>query len=246
MLESIPISKVLFIDLETVSATSTFNELDDRLKDHWRKKCRFILRAQPDEELDDDRVALTFEGKAAIYSEFGKVICISVGYIHDKTRELRLKSFYGDDERELLLEFTDLLNQHYADPGVHLICGHNIREFDVPYLCRRMIIHGIELPAVLKLAGKKPWETKHLIDTMELWKFGDIKNFTSLDLLAAVLQVDTPKDDIDGSQVGSIYWKESDLGRIVSYCEKDVLTVAQILLRLKGHKLLTAQQIVSV
>ncbi|MDH3246341.1 MAG: ribonuclease H-like domain-containing protein, partial [Saprospiraceae bacterium] len=125
-------------------------------------------------------------------------------------------------------------------------CGHNIKEFDIPYLCRRMIINSVGLPPMLKLSGKKPWEAKHLIDTMELWKFGDVKNYTSLDLLAAVLEVDTPKDDIDGSQVGPIFWKEGDLQRIVSYCEKDVLTVAQILLRLKGLPLLTEQQIVSV
>ncbi len=246
MLENIQISKVLFVDLETVSATADFENLDDRLRDHWRKKSRFVLRVAAGEELSDDMIIKSYEEKAAIYAEFGKIICISVGYIHSNSKELRLKSFASDNEKDLLSDFADLLHQHYSDPNEHLLCGHNIKEFDIPYLCRRMIINSVALPAMLKLSGKKPWEAKHLIDTMELWKFGDIKNYTSLDLLAAVLEVDTPKDDIDGSQVGPIFWKEGDLQRIVSYCEKDVLTVAQILLRLKGLPLLTEQQIVSV
>lgn len=246
MLENIQISKVLFVDLETVSATADFEDLDHRLQEHWRKKSRFVLRVAAEEDLSNEMIMQSYEQKAAIYAEFGKIICISVGYIHSSSKELRLKSFASDNEKELLSDFADLLHQHYPDPAEHLLCGHNIKEFDIPYLCRRMIINGIGLPAMLKLSGKKPWEAKHLIDTMELWKFGDIKNYTSLDLLAAVLEVDTPKDDIDGSQVGPIFWKEGDLQRIVSYCEKDVLTVAQILLRLKGLPLLTEQQIVSV
>ena len=246
MLEGIHLSSVLFIDLETVSSYATFAEMPERLKGHWKKKCRFLLRLAPGEEAEEDLIAATYEQKAAIYSEFGKIVCISIGYIHGTTKDLRLKSFCGSDEKPMLSNFIDLINQHYNNSAKHRICGHNIREFDIPYLCRRILINGLELPAILHLAGKKPWETKHLVDTMQLWKFGDIKNFTSLDLLAFVLGVETPKDDIDGSQVGKVYWEDQDLPRIARYCEKDVVTVAQVMLRMRGLPLITHDHIISV
>ncbi len=245
MLDQISISKVLFIDLETVSGFANFAKLPARLQTHWRKKCRFILRAY-DEMPEESAIATAYEEKAGIYAEFGKIVCISIGYIHAQTQELRLKSYYDDDEYRLLTDFLDLMNKHYQDPAKHLVCGHNIKEFDIPYLCRRLVIHGLALPQLFQLAGKKPWETKHLIDTMHLWKFGDIKNYTSLDLLAAIFDIDTPKDDIDGSMVGQVYWMEKDLSRIAQYCEKDVATVAQVLLKMKGLELIPHDKIISV
>ncbi len=246
MLENVQLPNTLFIDLETVSAKPEYAALSERMQTHWQKKSRFLLRAAPGEVLSPEAVAAAYHDKAAIFAEFGKIVCISIGYIRMPSRDLRIKSFAGLDERTLLLEFVELINRHYHDPARSAICGHNIREFDIPYLCRRLMINQIELPSVFRLAGKKPWETAHLLDTMTLWKFGDLKNFTSLDLLASVLGIETPKDDIDGSMVGDVFWRDQDLPRIVTYCEKDVVTVAQVLLRMKGMPLLEADHIISV
>jgi DNA polymerase elongation subunit (family B) len=180
--------------------------------------------------------------RAGIYAEFGKIICISVGAF--SKAEFRLKSFSGDDEKKLLTEFAELLRKRYNKPE-HLLCAHNGKEFDFPYIARRMVVLGIPVPTILDLAGKKPWEVNHL-DTMELWKFGDFKNYTSLELLAAILDIPTPKEDIDGSQVAEVYYKLNDLNRIVHYCTKDVLTVAQIFRRYRGEPLIAENQIVIV
>ncbi|NND31327.1 MAG: 3'-5' exonuclease [Saprospiraceae bacterium] len=246
MLESIQIHNVLFIDLETVSCKASFTALSPRMQQLWQKKARAINRILPPDQFDEDVASQLYGEKAAIYAEFGKIVCISIGYLHPTNKEFRMKSFCSHDEMQLLEDFVELVNRYFYDPDEHLICGHNIKEFDIPYLCRRLVIHGIPLPGILSLEGKKPWETKHLIDTMQLWKFGDFKNFTSLDLLAAVLNVDTPKDDIDGSMVGKVYWEDQDLPRISLYCEKDVVTVAQVLFKMKGADPIAADKIVSV
>lgn len=246
MLESIQIHNILFIDLETVSTRSSFEELSPRLQQLWVKKARTLSRIMPPSDFDPALAVGLYQEKAAIYAEFGKIVCISIGYLHRTTKEFRMKSFCDHDEKKLLQEFVELVNKYFYDPDEHLICGHNIKEFDIPYLCRRLIIHGVTLPGIISLEGKKPWETKHLIDTMQLWKFGDFKNFTSLDLLAAVLDVDTPKDDIDGSMVGRVYWEDKDLARIALYCEKDVVTVAQVLFRMKGVPMIDPTKVVSV
>lgn len=246
MLENVQIYNVLFIDLETVSGKSSYNELPPRLQEHWSKKAQFVDRTLAGTDLDDEMIAKLYQERAAIYAEFGKIVCISIGYIHRTTREFRMKSFASHDEKALLEEFIELVSRYFYDADEHMICGHNIREFDIPYLCRRLVVHGLMLPPILSLAGKKPWETMHLVDTMQLWKFGDFKNFTSLDLLAAVLDIDTPKDDIDGSMVGRVYWEDRDLERIAKYCEKDVLTVAQVLLKMKGVDPIQAEKVVTV
>jgi len=249
MLENLDIANVLFLDIETVSGYSTYEELNDDFKSLWKLKSRQILRKY-DEELTAEEVAELYPEKAGIYAEFGKIICISVGIVvrnqNDKTLGLRLKSFASDDEAELLRDFSQLVEQYYNNPGKHFFCGHNLREFDVPYICRRMLIHQLKLPRSLDIAGKKPWETKHLLDTLELWKFGDYKNYTSLKLLAACFGFPSPKDDIDGSEVGRVYWKEDDLPRIATYCEKDVLAVVQLLLKYMRQPILTPNQIVHV
>lgn len=246
MLENIQVKSILFIDIECVRAYASIDSLDDRIRKHWHKKCQILFRRGQTDPLDDQQVRDLYDDKAAIYAEFGKIICISIGYIHPSSGEFRIKSFAHHDEAILLQEFTALINRHYYDADEHFICGHNIKEFDIPYICRRLLIHNIKPPAILNLAGKKPWETKHLVDTMDLWKFGDYKNYTSLDLLAAVLDIETPKDDIDGSMVGEVYWEQDDLARITHYCEKDVLTVAQVLLRLKNQELIDPSMVVSV
>jgi 3'-5' exonuclease len=232
-----PLSNILFLDIETASQQSSFEELPDGWKDLWKRKAEVLLRNK------DDGTPESIYGRAAIYAEFGKVICISCGVLQGSPaeRKLVLKSFCCDDEKTLLKDFADMMNKWSAGPGKYL-CAHNGKEFDFPYLCRRMTVHGVDIPPLLHLSGKKPWEVNHL-DTMELWKFGDFKSYTSLNLLAHTLGVPTPKDDIDGSMVGDVYWKEKDLARIVTYCQKDVVTVAQVYLRLQGDALVTNENI---
>ena len=238
MLENIRIEDILFLDIETVPAAETFDSLDTRMQTLWDKKSKQFRTA--------DQNALEVYERAGIYSEFGRIICISVGYIKEKDPyALRLKSFYGDDEKLILTEFSALLSR-FAKPGKEaLLCAHNGKEFDYPYIARRMVIHGLELPELLNIAGKKPWEVK-LLDTMDLWKFGDYKNYTSLELLTSVLGIPTPKDDIDGSMVAGIYYKEKDLLRIVRYCEKDVIAIVQVLLRFMNKPGVSSERIETV
>lgn len=229
--------KILFFDIETVPAVGDFNELPERLQQLWQTKIEKVQERMPDRYNSEDSVGDIYLKDAAIFAEFGKVVCISVGYIYDFMGESRLKtkSFYNDDESVLLNDFAQLLS-NWDKPG-RTLCGHNIKEFDVPYIARRMVINGIKLPNILNIAGKKPWEVQFL-DTLELWKFGDFKNYTSLNLLTAVFDIPSPKDDIDGSKVGQVYYETGDLKRIATYCEKDVIATAQVFLKIKGQELI--------
>ncbi|MGM0376040.1 MAG: 3'-5' exonuclease [Bacteroidota bacterium] len=238
MLNHIPAEKVMYIDIETVPEHSSFEDLDEKMKELWEHKSAKTTR----EEISpaDDY------GRAGIYAEFGKIVCISAGVIkpEEGERTLRVKSFYGDDEKKLLTEFAAALKNFTSNPGTN-ICGHNVKEFDFPYIARRMIVNNLSLPPVLDVAGKKPWEV-NFIDTLDLWKFGDYKHYTSLSLLTHILGIPTPKDDIDGSQVASVFYEENDVERIARYCEKDVLATSQLFLRLKGEPLLNPEKVVSV
>ncbi len=240
MLENVVPENALFIDIETAPVAATFEDLNDDFKSLWTDK--FTRQLKEHETIEEQ-----FFNNAGIYAEFGKVICISVGYIHKEGvhKTLRIRSFAGDNENEVLRDFAEVLNKYYFNADKFYFCGHNINEFDIPYLCRRMLIHNIKLPNILDLSGKKPWEIKH-IDTMQQWKFGDYKSYTSLKLLAALFNIPTPKDDISGKDVGAVYWKEKNLQRIQIYCQKDVLTVAQLLMKFKGLPLFTPEQVVFV
>ncbi|MBT8256079.1 MAG: 3'-5' exonuclease [Bacteroidia bacterium] len=237
MLDRLKLEHILFLDIETVPQYVTYNELDETSKVLWEQKTQY----QRKEEYSPEE----FYDRAGIWAEFGKIICISVGFfkLKGELRNFRVTSFHGE-EIAILKEFKTLLETHFNKPQ-QLLCAHNGKEFDFPYIARRMIIHGIDLPAKLNLFGKKPWEVPHL-DTMELWKFGDYKTFTSLKLMAYVLGVPSPKDDIDGSQVRDVYYEEKDLDRIIAYCEKDTITVAQILLRMRNESLLSEEEILSI
>lgn len=221
MLENIDLKNVMFIDIETVPMCANFGDMPEAFQKHWDKKSKNFR--------NDEETAEDVYQRAGIYSEFGKIVCISVGFVNGE--KFRVKSFYGDDEKKLLFDFAELLKKW--DPfGNKILCGHNIKEFDVPYIARRMLVNRLfPLPKTIDLAGKKPWEVKHL-DTLEMWKFGDFKNFTSLALMADLFDVPTSKDDIDGSEVADVYYKEHDIERIAIYCEKDVLCVANLVLRL--------------
>ena len=238
MLKNLDYSKVLFLDIETVPNAYSFNDLDERSKFLWDKKTKYI---QEKEEQNAEGVY----SKAGIYAEFGKVICISVGFVLQKDGEeqIRLKSFSSDDESKLLQDFADLLNSHYNNDQF-MLCAHNGKEFDIPFLARRFLINEMALPHLLNVAGKKPWEIKQ-IDTMELWKFGDFKHYTSLDLLTHIFKIPTPKDDIDGSQVAKVFYEDNDLDRIIKYCEKDVVATIQLLRKYRGQTLIDQEFIKS-
>jgi 3'-5' exonuclease len=223
MLDNIKVEDVMFLDIETVPMAPTYETLSPAMQNLWEKKSRQLRTSE--------QTAQDVYERAGIYSEFGKVICISVGLIKGKNPfSFRLKSFYGKDEKALLTEFSGMLSKFSRTNNDAVLCAHNGKEFDFPYIARRMIINGLTIPGILDNAGKKPWEVK-LLDTMDLWKFGDYKNYTSLDLLTSILGIPTPKDDIDGSMVAGIFYIEDNLERIVRYCEKDVLAIGRVLLR---------------
>jgi uncharacterized protein YprB with RNaseH-like and TPR domain len=230
-------NNILFLDIETVSQFETYEQLPAEWKELWGLKAQFLLRNKETETTE------TIYERAGIYAEFGKIICISCGCLqgNGENQKLLIKSYCDEDEKKLLTDFAAMLQKWSGDADKYL-CAHNGKEFDYPYICRRMIINGIEIPEALKIAGRKPWEVRHL-DTLEFWKFGDYKNYTSLKLLAKVLGIPSPKDDIDGSQVNSVYWKEKDIERIVTYCQKDVVTLTQVLLRFHCKPLLKPENI---
>ncbi len=232
-----PVASILFLDIETVPQYSSYNEQPEEWKTLWGLKAQYLIRNKEEETVE------TIYPRAGIYAEFGKIVCISCGFIQGAgtDKKIILKSFAGDEEKKLLYEFSEMLKKWSGD-GSKFLCAHNGKEFDFPYLCRRMVINQIAIPSILNMSGKKPWEVNHL-DTMDLWKFGDFKNYTSLNLLAHSLGIQTPKDDIDGSMVWEVYWKEKNLPRIVTYCQKDVVTVAQIFLRMNGEPLIREENI---
>lgn len=236
MLDDIKKNNILFLDIETVPANKDFFELSDKMKALWEKKMEYTIEKEMS-------TAQELYSRAGIFAEFGKIVCISVGFFYSKAGKsrFRIKSYYGDDEKKLLSEFKELLD-HSFHSAEHYLCGHNAKEFDFPYIARRSLINGVFLPKLLDIAGKKPWEIKHL-DTMELWKFGDYKHYTSIALLTEIFNIPTPKDDIDGSDVGRVYWDEKNLSRIVEYCQKDVLAVAQLYLRYKGEEIINMEDV---
>ena len=227
MLEQYDLHNLLVLDIETVPQYASFEEVPEQFQKLWDLKTQY----QRKEETPD-----AFYERAGIWAEFGKIICISVGiFSGGKKTGLRVKSFASHDEKELLQEFSALLT---SQPASLILCAHNGKEFDFPYICRRMLVNGLRIPSQLEIAGKKPWEINHL-DTMELWKFGDYKSYTSLSLLTAIFNIPTPKDDIDGSMVGKVYWVDDELERICIYCQKDVVATAQLLKRYRGEELIT-------
>ena len=234
MIHKLNLENLLFLDIETVPETKYYSDLSEDKQKLWDSKSKYQRK--------EDYSPEAFYDRAGIWAEFGKIICISVGYFTEvnSVRRFRVTSFYGD-EHGLLLEFKALIETHFSKPK-HLLCAHNGKEFDFPYIARRMVIHKISLPLKLNLFGKKPWEVPHL-DTLELWKFGDFKHYTSLKLLTSVLGIPSPKDDIDGSEIFRVYYEEKNVERIVTYCQKDTIAVAQVILRLRGETVLEADEI---
>lgn len=240
MLDNINLESIIFIDIETVPQYPSYNDSPERLQKLWDKKA---ARFCEEEETPSDVYQ-----RAGIYAEFGKIVCISVGtiYYRDGEMKFRAKSYADDDEKKLLQDFN-LMLENFGMNRAYKLCAHNGQEFDYPYIARRCLLNGLKLPKILNIAGAKPWEVKEtLLDTLQLWKFGDYKNYTSLDLLCAVFDIPTPKDDIDGSQVASVYYEENDLDRIAIYCEKDIFALAQLFLRYLGRPLIEQENFESV
>lgn len=245
MIDFVDVKNVLFLDIETVSKTASYLDLDETFRELWMIKCKGLHKGT--DPLTEEAAALLYEERAGIFAEFGKIICISVGVVIEnpetKQLQVRLKSYAGDDEAALLSGFCDLINKRYNNPDKFFFCGHNIKEFDIPYICRRLMVNRLPLPNMLNLQNKKPWEAKYLLDTLDLWKFGDYKHYTSLKLLAALFGFPSPKDDIDGSEVGRVYWEEQDVPRISRYCEKDVLATIQLLMAFKRMEAIPPEQV---
>jgi DNA polymerase elongation subunit (family B) len=239
------LEKILFLDIETAPLTAELEDMPEELAHLWSEKVELLKKRIPERYTSESTAASHFQ-EAGIFAEFGRVVCISVGYIHKEGAVpcFRVKSFYGEDERQILIDFSELLNRFCSDQHSN-ICGHNVKEFDIPYIARRLLINGLPLPAILNIAGKKPWESK-FIDTMDLWKFGDIKHYTSLKLLCTVLNISTSKDDIDGSQIAEVFYREKNLERIRTYCQKDVVATMQIFMRLSGLPLIEEGNIITV
>ena len=237
MLKRIKLENPLFLDNETVPLFAMYSELDKTAKQLWEQKTKY----QRKEEFTPEE----FYDRAGIWAEFGKIVCISIGYFVFKgnLRNFRVKSFFGE-EKDILNNFKNLLETHFNKP-YHLLCAHNGKEFDFPFIARRMIVNSIDIPFKLNLFGKKPWEVPHL-DTLELWKFGDYKTYTSLKLMTHILGIPSPKDDIDGSEVRDVFYVNQDIDRIIRYCEKDTIAVAQIILRLRNEELLIDDEILTV
>ena len=238
MIARMPLENFLVIDIETVSAKKNFEELDIEWKKLWEEK---VQRSLP----DDTSFDAYYPQRAGVMAEFAKIICISIGYFKREkgSYQLRVKSIYGHHEKEMLQRFLDTVNQMEQIHTKWSFTGHNIKEFDIPFICRRLLINDLSIPVYLDFQNMKPWET-NMVDTFQFWRFGDYKNYTSLKLLAAALNVPSPKDDIDGSMVGDVYWHKNDLERIAVYCQKDVVTVANIILRFKNLPVLTESQVV--
>lgn len=240
MLPNIALDQLLLLDIETTPAVSALEQLSDEMQQLWREK---IAKTAPESASPETAYA----DRAGIYAEFGKIVCISVGFfsVENNQYQLRLKSFYNDDEAVVLSGFLELINKFYAKHPRFQFAGHNIKEFDIPFICRRSVIHQLSLPQPLQLHGFKPWEVP-MLDTLQLWRFGDFKHYISLKLLTAVMGIETPKDDIDGSMVGKVYWEQKDLERIAAYCQKDVLAVARLLLKFKRLPALSPENVVIV
>ena len=239
-MQNIILENLLLIDIETVPEHPSFDLLSDEWKQLWEEK---TVRSLP----DFTSAAEFYPQRAGVMAEFAKIVCISIGYFtkQNNVLQLRLKSFFGDDEKKLLQEFIATVNQMEAKNNKWSFGGHNIKEFDIPFICRRLLINGLHIPAYLDFQNMKPWDT-NTVDTFQYWRFGDYKNYTSLKLLAAALGVPSPKDDIDGSMVAEVYWKEKNLQRIATYCQKDVVTTGNIILRFKSMELLKDEQVVVV
>ena len=227
--------EILFLDAETAPQYKSYDDMPERMQKLWDKKFDAVRKIEGYDESVTSREKYYDRN---VFAEFNKTVCLTVGMLYDKNTKLKVKSFYGHDEKKLLIDFIELLKK----PEIKTLCAHNGKEFDFPLLCKRMIIHGIHIPPILQISGKKPWEIS-LLDTKEMWKFGSYKDSVSLDLLAAVLGIPSPKDELKGADVAKAYWIEDRIEDIKNYCERDVKTLANIALRISGNEIVSDENI---
>lgn len=217
---------ILFIDIETASGVNTYTTLTENMQKLWLRKARSLMNPLQ-KPLED----LYFE-RAALFPEFGRIISIGMGFLfYNKNKELSLKvkTISNKNEKDLLLEFNQFIESTYPSKELSLV-AHNGKEFDFPYLCKRMLVHQLVIPKALQLQGKKPWEVVHQ-DTIEWWRFGDKKGYVSLELLAEIMGIGNVKTDLSGDKVNYTFYIEKDLEKIKKYCAEDVITLAQLFLR---------------
>ncbi len=242
MLDHIHLDRILFLDIETVPQFADLSELPSKTREFWLAKAEQIKNSAGTDDPEE------LYHRAGIYAEFGRIVCVSTGYFayrEDKSLEFRIKSFSGKDESKLLKNLADLLDEHFT-PDKYFLCAHNGKEFDFPYIARRLLVNNLRIPVCLDIAGKKPWEADHLLDTMHLWRFGDFKNYTSLDLLCSVFEIPSPKNDISGKDIWRVFWVEKNLEKITHYCEKDVLAIARLMMKFKDMNLIPDENVIYI
>jgi hypothetical protein len=257
MLDQRQLANLLVFDVETVHGQAEYEQLDPILQKHWARRARRMAQFDPSQLADADDPAdphfgALYREQAAIHAEFGRIVCITVGSLVQSGQGWRLyhRSYAGPDEAEILRAFSQVLDNHIdrlpqPENNAKALCGHNIKNFDIPYLCRRLLINEVPMPVACRVWNLKPWEMRHLVDTMELWRFGEYRSFAPLELLTQVMGIPSPKADMDGSRVSDAFWHEGDHAKIAQYCEQDVIATAQLALKLAGEPLLAEADIIS-
>lgn len=243
-----------FVDTETIPGYKDFNDMPEELARMYERKFGHELANNDPDKFDNFEDH--YRARAALYPEFGKIVCLVIGVIFvddkDKQEKLKLKTLCGRHEDKLLAEAAPIIDKFDS------LVGHNSKEFDFPYLCKRFYVHGIQLPQILNIAGKKPWEVS-LIDTMELWRFGSFKGSTSLELFAHCLGLPSPKQDMTGADVAKVYYEMFDhmkdgelpfeaesaaIQKIGKYCQGDVVTLANCYRKLKYQSVIASENVI--
>ena len=231
---NVPITKILFLDIETVGGCpdlESCEKFSPEIAEQFHKYYDWFNKRFPEDiTLDKNEV---FKKRAALVPEFAKIICVSMAFVMENG-EVKKQTFSGDNEKELLIKVRNLLDRcHNLD---FYLCGHNLKNFDIPMLAKRMIINGILPSKILPDYNTKPWEVK-AIDTKEIWQYGSYTSIGSLDLLCTCLGIESPKDgEITGDKVHKSYWEENKLSEISEYCEKDVNVLIEFIKKLKNLK----------
>jgi 3'-5' exonuclease len=228
----VPLTKILFLDIETVGGCKNYQSCkkdNPKIAKQFLKYIDWFQKRFPeDSSLTVDEIFLR---RASLVPEFSKIICVSAAFVTDKD-EVKIQSFFGDDERQLLKDCQKLLDR--CGKLDFYLCGHNLKNFDIPMLAKRMIINGIMPPSILPSYDTKPWEIK-AIDTKEIWQYGAYTSIGSLDLLCSTMDIPTPKNgEVSGDNVHKSYWEDNKLKEIEDYCQKDVLVLIDIIKKLKN------------
>jgi predicted PolB exonuclease-like 3'-5' exonuclease len=236
---NIPITKILFLDIETVGISKDYNSCEiehPEIALQYLKYFDWFQKRFPEDEVLTKRPELAnfmFRRRSALVPEFAKIVCVSVSFVTDKG-EIKSQTFSGDDEKQVLLDSQTLL-ERCGKLGFYL-CGHNLKNFDIPMLAKRMVINGLLPPSILPSYDTKPWEIK-AIDTKEIWQFGSYTSIGSLDLMCTCMDIPSPKEgEITGEKVHDAYWIDGKLKEIAEYCERDVKVLVDVIKKLKELK----------